>query len=315
MGYWNGSAWKTWIDSSGNFYFGGSTGASLRWNGSTLAGYNSSNSAQWYAQASDGGLYAGGGKAAIFRYGYMVEVGPDSPTYTWPFVYGGLHAVSSVTSPATGWKSSIVFGEPPLVYTGDQRERGWVFEFAGDLDNPVLGEGARYSTAQYALTISDAVGHNWRIWHEGNFTPSNYAAKAGATFTGAVTFSNDITVTGNIRSDTAIPFVTTGSAAQQIRAGSVLTSSSFSHSTRVPTNGIYSLGPVAIATSDGAGSGYNLDVSGATRFRASANVGTYLELTSTTSPGTPTGAVRMYYDGTNIKVTIPGGTTRTLSWT
>ena len=35
LGYWDGSAWKTYMDSSGGFYLGGSGGA-LQWNGSTL---------------------------------------------------------------------------------------------------------------------------------------------------------------------------------------------------------------------------------------------------------------------------------------
>lgn len=36
MGYYNGSAWKTYTDSSGNFYLSGSGSHSLSWNGSTL---------------------------------------------------------------------------------------------------------------------------------------------------------------------------------------------------------------------------------------------------------------------------------------
>ena len=36
MGYYNGSAWKTYMDNSGNFYLGGTSGA-LTWNGTTLA--------------------------------------------------------------------------------------------------------------------------------------------------------------------------------------------------------------------------------------------------------------------------------------
>lgn len=65
MGYWNGSAWKTWIDSSGNFYFGSATGASIRWNGTVLGGYNASDVIQWYGSSTDGRLYAGGGNAML----------------------------------------------------------------------------------------------------------------------------------------------------------------------------------------------------------------------------------------------------------
>lgn len=36
LGYYNGSAWKTYMDNAGNFYLGGSTGGSLAWDGTTL---------------------------------------------------------------------------------------------------------------------------------------------------------------------------------------------------------------------------------------------------------------------------------------
>jgi hypothetical protein len=36
MGYYNGSSWRTYMDNSGNFYLGGTSG-SLTWNGTTLA--------------------------------------------------------------------------------------------------------------------------------------------------------------------------------------------------------------------------------------------------------------------------------------
>jgi hypothetical protein len=65
MGYWNGAAWKTWIDSSGNFYFGSATGASIRWNGTVLGGYDASNVVQWYGSSTDGRLYAGAGNAML----------------------------------------------------------------------------------------------------------------------------------------------------------------------------------------------------------------------------------------------------------
>lgn len=62
LGYYNGSAWKAWIASSGEFYFGGNSGAHLEWNGSKLRGIGTDGTTeQWYAQSSDGKLYAAGG--------------------------------------------------------------------------------------------------------------------------------------------------------------------------------------------------------------------------------------------------------------
>ena len=42
------------MNNTGNFYFGGDSGARIQWNGSVLAGYNSSNILQWSADSTDG---------------------------------------------------------------------------------------------------------------------------------------------------------------------------------------------------------------------------------------------------------------------
>lgn len=66
MGYWNGTAWKTWIASTGEFYFGGSTGAHLEWSGTKLRGIGTDGTTeQWYARSSDGKLYAGAGAVKL----------------------------------------------------------------------------------------------------------------------------------------------------------------------------------------------------------------------------------------------------------
>ena len=41
----------------------------------------------------------------------------------------------------------------------------------------------------------------------------------------------------------------------------------------------------------------------------------YLQMATASTPAAATGFVRMWFDGTNIKVILPGGTTRTLNWT
>jgi hypothetical protein len=41
----------------------------------------------------------------------------------------------------------------------------------------------------------------------------------------------------------------------------------------------------------------------------------YLQMATASTPAAATGFARMWFDGTNIKVILPGGTTRTLNWT
>lgn len=59
LGYYNGSAWKAWIASTGQFYFGGSSGAHLEWDGTYLKGVNASSATEWQASSADGLIYAG----------------------------------------------------------------------------------------------------------------------------------------------------------------------------------------------------------------------------------------------------------------
>lgn len=64
MGYYNGSAWKTYTDNTGKFFFAGNSGATLAWDGTDLYGTDGTN-VQWYARASTGKLYAGAGNVQI----------------------------------------------------------------------------------------------------------------------------------------------------------------------------------------------------------------------------------------------------------
>lgn len=70
MGYYNGTSWTMYMKSNGHFYFGGEGGNRLEWNGTQLAGYNA-GSIQWYADASDGYLYAGGGYVQMGSFGII----------------------------------------------------------------------------------------------------------------------------------------------------------------------------------------------------------------------------------------------------
>ena len=41
----------------------------------------------------------------------------------------------------------------------------------------------------------------------------------------------------------------------------------------------------------------------------------YMQMATASTPAAATGFIRMWFDGTNIKAILPGGTTKTLSWT
>ena len=60
MGYYDGSAFKTFIKSDGKLFFAGESGATIGWDGVDLFGTNGTT-VQWYARAATGKLYAGGG--------------------------------------------------------------------------------------------------------------------------------------------------------------------------------------------------------------------------------------------------------------
>lgn len=60
MGYYDGSAFKTFIKSDGKLFFAGESGATIGWDGVDLFGTNGTT-VQWYARAASGKLYAGGG--------------------------------------------------------------------------------------------------------------------------------------------------------------------------------------------------------------------------------------------------------------
>lgn len=72
MGYYNGTYWTLFMKYDGTFRFGSTaTNNRIEWNGSTLAGYNNVGSVQWYANAGDGLIYAGGGQVLMGSFGIL----------------------------------------------------------------------------------------------------------------------------------------------------------------------------------------------------------------------------------------------------
>ena len=107
------------------------------------------------------------------------------------------------------------------------------------------------------------------------------------TFGGLWVYSPGISLEGSIYSASTVGFLN-GNQAQGIAIGSALVSSDYSHTSRVPTSGIYSLGGVAIGTPGAISSGYMLDVNGSIRARGSLALNAHMNLSPISEPATST---------------------------
>lgn len=81
MGYFSGSAWRTYMANDGKFYFAGTGGAGIAWDLTDLYGTDGST-VQWYARASTGKLYAGAGAVFLDEDGASVVVDTVADPYS-----------------------------------------------------------------------------------------------------------------------------------------------------------------------------------------------------------------------------------------
>ena len=282
----SGAVDKIRLDSNGDSYFAGvmtigaageirqGTGAlgsdytGLRiWRESNvgrIAGYNA-NALQWYAD-TDGRFKAGGGAVVIDATGMWLQVALAQHklrfmdgTATLGYVEGfadlnhnlriavgensgkGGSFVMQAYNGASTLLASLGVGASGVTVTGDLR----------------LSSGFLRSSAAFAFT--DLAGTVYQDITVKNLSLTNngiYGTAAIAFLNLAGTAYQDITVknlslTNNgIYGTAAIAFLTAASAAQSVYAGGLLVSSAYAaHASRVPTNGIYSLG--GITTSGG----------------------------------------------------------------
>lgn len=108
MGYYNGSAWKVYIDNTGKFFFGGSSGATVAWDGTDLYGTDGTT-VQWYARSTDGKLYAGGGNIFLDSLGITLIQGVAAQnSITWRASSAGTVLGSLSTS-----NSSVLLAAKP----------------------------------------------------------------------------------------------------------------------------------------------------------------------------------------------------------
>lgn len=114
---------------------------------------------------------------------------------------------------------------------------------------------------------------------------------------GHVSLLNVSIVGGNIYSDNAYQFLTLASAAQGIRAASILASNDYSHTTRVPSNGIYSLGAVLIGGTTAITAGYAFEVNGGGRITGAWRTDLCFSLKVQSSMPTPSASYGILYVG------------------
>lgn len=86
MGYVDDGDFRTYQDSSGNFFFGGNSGNYLFWNESQgrLGGANATTGTQWYAASSDGKLRAGAGAVVLSTKGIDLDAFTNLVTVSLP---------------------------------------------------------------------------------------------------------------------------------------------------------------------------------------------------------------------------------------
>jgi hypothetical protein len=77
FGYFDGSAWQTYIDNTGKFQFGPTDAGNLLWTGTKLQG-RKSTTVQWETDATTGAIVAGGGKTCLDANGLRLQQLPGS---------------------------------------------------------------------------------------------------------------------------------------------------------------------------------------------------------------------------------------------
>lgn len=318
MGYWDGTNWRTYFDNTGQMVLRGSDGAYVCWNGSTLFGGTSTSSAtaKWYVDSTNGYLVAGTGTVALMNYGFLMNNSDLSGGGSWPFVSGGLHSVSNVTSPSTGYRGSLLFGVPTGVWA--LQPTSWHFHYPGNLPQAIPSPtgGSSWDTA---IAISDDTETNF-VWHSGNDgsgsgldadTLDTYHASAFARLAGSPTFTTAVLISRQLTGfyhqydgvdlRTYIPSNLIG------YVGTVS-----NHPLGLMTNGIAF---VTLTTTGRMMVGNSSDLYSA-RIQTDGNIHaegvitseSYLQLSTEAAPSESAGWGRIWFDGTNLRLTTAAGT-------
>ena len=195
---------------------------------------------------------------------------------------------------------------------------------AGAANVTVSSDTILGTTVDLIATTVRANGNT--IWHSGNdgsgstldadtvdtYHAASFALLSGAAFTGMVTISTSLS--GWKHTDGTIDlrsFITGGVGYVGTISNHPLgfyTNSSGSRM-EIQTDGTVRFGNTSDLYSAKIQTNGNIHAQGAITTEL------YLQMATASTPAAATGFARMWFDGTNIKVILPGGTTRTLSWT
>lgn len=199
LGFYNGSAWKAWIASNGFFYFGGNSGAHLEWNGTHLRGLGTDGTTvQWYADSTDGKIYAAAGSVWLDADGMNFAVkGVGEPDYV-RFVSGasvlGSIGYIHTAGPTPGEFDGMIFdaGRHRFVDGGTEfaSMTSTVTTINADLD--VSGDIAVTGTVDgvdIAAFKTAYDSHN----HSGVYLPLTGGTLTGTLTARAITFATDNT--------------------------------------------------------------------------------------------------------------------------
>lgn len=161
MGFYNGTAWRLWFDNTGYFYFGGSTGKSLRWDGTKLGGYDSSNVLQWAAGDLGGFVGFSAGIYSNFAYTRLDASGLRVYFPTWEDD-SGTPEPGYGTEPNTGpsaW-TTIEFLDTPTYWTHNYPAQVYSGTYAGGTFFKIFG------SSKHLVPIAEEYG-SWAHYYDG----------------------------------------------------------------------------------------------------------------------------------------------------
>lgn len=278
-----------------------------------IAGYNN-NVIQWSAD-TDGIMRAGAGAVELRTGGINIKAGAAT-TGNVVTSENRLNLISSLAPAQTiGW---IGAAENSFDKYVDLRSYGPSNQIlllsaettvAGKV--PEVQISATNSAGQGSLISIGATDLSFYV-----SSPVAFRTSGGGSYQQILV--NQIAVAnGYLTSNNAFQFWRTdGTAFQQLRANSLMLSNDGSHYTRVPANGIYSLGAVAVGVT-ALTAGYLLDVGGAAYIRNNGRIdGAWYFAALVTAPGVFAGYLPVWFDSATqtLKARLPGGTIRTISW-
>ena len=281
-------------------------------NPSAALTYHASDQGEaWYSAVDGWKTYVGGTALRLFGSSrHAVDSG--QPATSWTHYVDAVLEMPGVTKPAS---------------TGSWFERLWL----------------KAPSTAFALFNGLAQLNGNTMWHAGNdgsgstldadtldtYHASSFALLSGAQFTGIVYGMVSASGTGG----SPLRFTTTGALATSTNNdqlvfyhiadnefGITFGDSTASRTLHLqPSGGAVHIGGGASTvfrvgnTSDLYSA--KIQTNGNIHAQGAVTSELYLQMATASTPAAATGFVRLWFDGTNIKVILPGGTTKTLSWT